>query len=143
MSTKPGDIIESNDIHFEPKEYSVSVEVDKKLLDQFTSGAVRAPLSPRYDLICPCALESLAQAMAEGVPRYGADNWALGMPHSVTLNHAISHLVQEAKGDASEDHLGHALANIMMMIHFKKGCNCNEIRQNRERCITNPGGNGN
>ena len=55
--------------------------------------------------------------MAHGAAKYGERNWTRGMPVKSVLNHAIKHLYQYLDGDRSEDHLGHAAANLMMACH--------------------------
>jgi hypothetical protein len=64
--------------------------------------------------------------MAEGAGKYGKHNWTKGIPNSNSLNHALDHLNQYLMGDRSEDHLGHAMANIQFIIHFNHGCDCAE-----------------
>lgn len=90
------------------------------------SGATRSGNVPRYDLICPHSITAIADAMTEGATKHGTNNWTKGMSKSIIINHMYKHLMMEMLGDQSEDHLGHLLANIMMLIHFKKGCTCHE-----------------
>jgi hypothetical protein len=59
----------------------------------------------------------VAEAMAEGASKYGENNWEKGMPVKYLLNHAIAHIYQFIDGDRSEDHLGHAAANMLMACH--------------------------
>jgi arginyl-tRNA--protein-N-Asp/Glu arginylyltransferase len=54
--------------------------------------------------------------MAEGAEKYGTNNWEKGFPVSDILNHALSHIYSFLAGDQSEDHLGHAAANLLMAI---------------------------
>jgi hypothetical protein len=51
--------------------------------------------------------------MGKGAERYGTYNWH-GLPVSNCLNHAIRHIFMHIAGDTSEDHLGHAAANLLM-----------------------------
>lgn len=95
----------------------------------FSTGAVRSADvagdgSPRFELVCPTALRRLALTMAEGAAKYGEHNWTKGIPNSNSINHAMAHLQEYLSGDRSEDHLGHALANIQFIIHFNNGCQC-------------------
>lgn len=70
----------------------------------------------RYDLIPPEGLESVAIAMREGAVKYGDHNWQKGLKNSVLVNHALRHIVEYMKeGGGKEDHIGHALANLMML----------------------------
>lgn len=55
--------------------------------------------------------------MAHGASRYGEGNWLKGMPLAFLLNHALAHIYTFLDGDRSEDHLGHAAANLLMACH--------------------------
>jgi len=98
-------------------------------LEQFTSGAVRQPLTERYDLLCPAFERAVAAAAAEGAQKYSDDNWTKGMPLSTIINHTIAHLNSFRRGDCTEDHLGHAAINLMFLIHFVSGCTCHKTRE--------------
>lgn len=63
--------------------------------------------------------EALGQAFREGLTKYGPHNWRRGMPVSECLNHAIRHLLLWESGDREEDHLGHALWNILVAYYFR------------------------
>lgn len=54
--------------------------------------------------------------MAEGAEKYGTNNWEKGFPVNCILNHALAHILNHLAGDRSEDHLGHAAANLLMAI---------------------------
>jgi len=54
--------------------------------------------------------------MAEGAEKYGDGNWEKGFPVNDILNHALAHIFSFLAGDQSEDHLGHAAANLLMAI---------------------------
>lgn len=54
--------------------------------------------------------------MAEGAAKYGEHNWQKGFPVTDILNHAIAHIYKHLSGDRTEDHLGHAAANLLMAI---------------------------
>jgi hypothetical protein len=58
----------------------------------FPSGAKRAELKPRFDLIPSLSLRRLAARYELGL-KYGEDNWKKGLPLSDTLNHIIDHLL--------------------------------------------------
>jgi hypothetical protein len=58
--------------------------------------------------------------MAHGAVRFGEKNWQKGMPMGDILNHALAHIFNYLDGDQTEDHLGHAAANLMMACHFGK-----------------------
>lgn len=99
---------------------------DKRIV--FSTGAQRQasvagegqrfPL--RYDLIPLEALRRWAETMGEGSLKYSDRNWEKGQPASVLLNHLLAHVYQYMAGDASEDHLGHALFNLGALMHFEK-----------------------
>lgn len=99
---------------------------------KFDTGAVRSNTTANnrgdvdYTVVCPAALRSLARTMAEGAKKYGKHNWTKGIPNSNSLNHAMAHLQEYLEGDRSEDHLGHALANIQFIIHFNDNCSCRQ-----------------
>lgn len=76
-------------------------------------GGKRERLQARYDLIPSIGMSKVAQAMGRGAERYGELNWH-GLPVSNCLNHAIRHIFMHISGDESEDHLGHAAANLLM-----------------------------
>lgn len=87
---------------------------------RFETGANRGT-SPelRYDLISPEFLKRLAATCHEGVIKYDAGNYLKGIPCSNLLNHAYAHLEKWKTGDSSEDHLGHAVWNLMAIMHFE------------------------
>lgn len=58
--------------------------------------------------------------MAHGAAKYGEGNWTKGMPVKFMLNHALCHIFQYLSGDRSEDHLGHACANLCMACHSEE-----------------------
>jgi len=87
----------------------------------FESGAVRQSNEGkgRFDLLSPFALGRLAKVCEEGSRKYEDRNWEKGMPFSVLIDHALTHLVAYMKRESDEDHLGHAFWNIMALIHFE------------------------
>ena len=94
---------------------------DETLIVHFESGAVRSMMNDvRYDLITPYGLRRLAQTYAEGSVKYGDRNWENGIPLGNLLNHALAHLTQYMAGDKSEDHLAHAVWNLMAIMHFEE-----------------------
>lgn len=92
---------------------------------QYDSGAQRerAEGKGRYDLISPRALKRLAIVMEKGAKKYAARNWEKGMPLSNYLDSALRHLNQYLEGMRNEDHLGHAMFNIMALIHTEEEIN--------------------
>jgi hypothetical protein len=86
-------------------------------VEAYSTGAIRSLLGPRYDLVPSVGVRRVAEAMAYGASKYGEGNWTRGMPVKFLLNHALAHIFQYLDGDASEDHLGHAAANMLMACH--------------------------
>lgn len=66
------------------------------------------------------ALQSWAEAFAEGSKKYGVHNWLRGFKVSGLLTHALVHIYQYLSGCRKEDHLGHAMWNIGTAIHMTK-----------------------
>ena len=92
------------------------------------NGGRRQPQSSRLDLIPVEGLLVEGEAMAEGEKKYSrldADptqpNWHVldCTTEQSPLSHALKHLALYAAGDESEDHLGHARANLGMLCWFR------------------------
>jgi len=92
-------------------------------------GGRRQALSARLDLLPVEGLVAAGEAMSEGEAKYGRldesptePNWhALDVASDQSpISHAIHHLALYAAGDTSEDHLGHALANLMIQAWFER-----------------------
>lgn len=87
-------------------------------LTTYDTGATRSAdaSGTRYDLVPAEGIEAVARAMHEGAVTHGDHNWKKGLKNSVLVNHALRHIVEFLKeGSANEDHIGHALANLMML----------------------------
>ena len=76
------------------------------------------PLADRFDLIPAKALIQVAKAMHEGSLKYGDNNWRK-LPRTVIANHMLRHVVLWQSGDRSEPHLGHAAANLLMLLEME------------------------
>lgn len=83
----------------------------------------------RFDLLPYEGLRAAAETFAYGEKKYGRlkpdnlePNWhGLDITtHQSPLSHAMEHLAKHVTGDRSEDHLGHALANVMMQCWFER-----------------------
>jgi hypothetical protein len=70
----------------------IDLEPPPEKMHEFPSGAKRAELKPRFDLIPSAPLRRLAARYEMGL-KYGEDNWKKGLPLSDTLNHIIDHLL--------------------------------------------------
>lgn len=90
-------------------------------MEKFESGAHRDDQKdkPRYDLISPYAMKRLAIVMKEGAKKYGDRNWEKGMPTERCLASLLRHIYQYQLGEKDEDHLGHAMFNLMAIMHFE------------------------
>ena len=87
-------------------------------LTTYETGATRSAdvSGVRYDLVPPEGVEAVAKAMHVGAVTHGDNNWKKGLKNSVLVNHAIRHIVEYLKeGNTTVDHIGHALANLMML----------------------------
>ena len=84
----------------------------------YSSGAARSHITERYDLLPTAGVRRAAEAMGHGAERFGEHNWMKGMPIGHVLNHALAHIFNHLQGDRTDDHLGHAVANLMMACHF-------------------------
>lgn len=98
------------------KVHSDSVQV-------FSTGAVRSALVERLDLVPFAGIRRVGLAMAHGAEKYGEKNWEKGFPIESILNHALVHIYRYLSGDRSEDHLGHAAANLLMACHTEENPN--------------------
>ena len=78
-------------------------------------GGKQSDTPYRFDLIDAKAMFRLAQVMAYGAKRYAPNNWRL-ITKEDHINHALQHLYAYLAGDKQDDHLGHALARIMMAV---------------------------
>ena len=73
----------------------------------------------RYDL-CPAeGYRAWAKAMGEGALSKGEGNWLLGIPRTELINRVEAHMQALKAGDRTEDHIGHAMANLGMLAFFE------------------------
>lgn len=88
---------------------------------EFPSGAKRAEVKPRYDLIEPCATRRLAARCGVGAERYGDYNWQKGLPPEDVYNHIIDHLtlyrekMRNGETDGDDDLAG-AMWGVMVLM---------------------------
>lgn len=92
---------------------------------KFETGAQRDTSigKGRYDLISPISIKRLAIVMEKGAKKYDERNWEKGMPLTRFLDSAKRHIDQYLEGLRDEDHLGHAMFNIMACIHIEEMIN--------------------
>lgn len=76
----------------------------------------------RFDLMMAntIAMRRLAQTYGEGSVKYGDNNWRKGFPESNLVNHALAHINMHLTGDRTEDHLSHAVWNLVTLMHFQE-----------------------
>jgi hypothetical protein len=92
---------------------------------EFENGAKRSDLKPMYQLIPLEGLRRLGVTLTEGHLKYDPSlyerNWQLGDEDFAAgcFDHAIEHLYKWRVGDTEEDHLGHALANLMFLCWYE------------------------
>lgn len=89
---------------------------------QYATGAVRGTDHAECNiaLVPPEAIRAIGRAFAEGVPKYGRDNWLKGFPQSTLLRNGMEHILSYLDGDTSEAHLDHALWNFAVAAHQAK-----------------------
>jgi hypothetical protein len=91
---------------------------DRPAVQRFDTGAERGTDNAglRLDLISWVALRRLGETLAEGAAKYGDHNWRFGIDQSNLINHALIHIHKYNDGDRSEDHLAHAMCNLMFAL---------------------------
>lgn len=91
-------------------------------MTKFKSGAVRGKEDSiaRFDLITPVGLRRLAETYGEGAIKYSDENWLKGIEAKNLMNHAMTHINKFMDGDKTEDHLAHAVWNLMAIMHFEE-----------------------
>lgn len=90
------------------------------LMQEFTSGAKRSKVMPRYDLISAEFMDRVATVWGEGCKKYGEYNWQKGGDDFIRdiPNHIIGHIFAYISGDTSEDHLANIICNCQMLMFF-------------------------
>ncbi len=78
------------------------------------AGGKQSKVEYAFHLCNPLALFKLAEVMQIGADRYERDNWKK-IPAEQHYNHLMIHLLAWQAGDKSDDHLGHAMARMMML----------------------------
>jgi len=100
----------------------IEKETDKirEQLRLFKSGATRSMDVEewRFDLAPACATRREAKIWAEGAETHGDNNWKMGFPIHVCLNHIEYHLNKYKDGDRTEDHLAKISVNSAMAMYF-------------------------
>ena len=81
------------------------------------AGGTQTYLPMRADLIPSDALLDVAEVLAAGAEKYGANNWKL-ISNEDHVNHALVHIYRYQMGDTSEHHLAHALCRLLFATHI-------------------------
>lgn len=93
-----------------------------------STGARQSRMNVRFDLICPSALDMVAQVCHLGAERHGDYNWTNGIPTMSHINHALGHINKFRAGDEAENgreplfNLAQAVWRLMAAIHNMTGC---------------------
>lgn len=78
---------------------------------------------PNYHQFPQGFLRRVAQTLAEGEQEYGEWNFIERCPSRRFMcdvyNHAFNHLAAFAAGDTSEDHLAHAVVNLLFLMAYQ------------------------
>ena len=96
----------------------MNVEVPPRpLAERYNEGKADYSLLPLH------LLEGAVKVMAKGAEKYSAWNWAKGMPWSTPYACAMRHLAAWYRGETydaetGENHLDHAICNLLMLKHF-------------------------
>lgn len=95
---------------------------DSGVHQTFESGAQRDSRDGkgRYDLLPAYAIQRLAQVYEKGAKKYAPRNWERGMPLHLFADSALRHTFQYLDGARDEDHLAHAVFNLLAIIELEK-----------------------
>jgi len=77
-------------------------------------GGKQSQTAYGFHLIDADAILSLAEVLQYGASRYERDNWRR-IPAEEHFNHMMIHYYAWAKGDTTDDHLGHFFCRAMML----------------------------
>ncbi len=82
------------------------------------AGGKQSASPYRCDLLPPLASLAVAEVLAHGAEKYGANNWHK-IPVEDHLNHALAHIFADRAGDTQDSHLEHAACRIFMALEQK------------------------
>jgi hypothetical protein len=77
------------------------------------NGGAQSRVPYSFGTLDPRSMLKLAAVAAEGDAKYGVDNWRK-IPTRGHINHAIAHFYAWLAGDATDDHLAHAMTRAVM-----------------------------
>jgi hypothetical protein len=103
--------------------YKVTYNIGDINSDAKGSGARANAGKTRIDLVPIHLLDSAADVFAYGADKYAAWNWAKGMQWSVPYACMMRHMAAWFRGEDFDresglPHLGHAMANLLMLEHY-------------------------
>lgn len=92
---------------------------------EWGSGARANANKTRMDLVPLHLLASCADVFEYGAHKYATWNWAKGMPWSVPYGCMLRHLSawymgEDIDPESGKSHLGHVMANLLMLEHYTK-----------------------
>jgi hypothetical protein len=95
---------------------------DTGVREEQGTGAVRDSRKDkgRYDLLPAHAIRRLAQVYERGAEKYSDRNWEKGMSFSRYMDSALRHIFQHLEGRRDEDHLGHAVFNLLAIMEHQE-----------------------
>ena len=76
------------------------------------------PINPDYLKLAQIAYDTVLKTMVEGEKEHGADGWK-DKQTGEHFKHADNHLFLYLKGDASEDHIAHAMTRCAMIKYLE------------------------
>lgn len=82
------------------------------------AGSKNSKFPAMYSLIPSIGLRRVAETCGEGFIKYGQGNWLNGFKQTGLLDHALAHIQAYISGDESEDHIAHAVWNLLTEMHF-------------------------
>lgn len=84
-------------------------------IDTNEIGGRQGRVHYRLDLADPYAMLVLGRVLSDGARKHSPDNWRK-IDWRTHVNHAIGHLYAALAEDRGDDHLGNALARVMMAV---------------------------
>lgn len=107
-----------------PKKKATGVRIIKMATgarrESGVAGAKDTKFPAKFSLIPARGLQRIATTCGEGFLKYGQGNWLNGFKETELLDHAEAHLNEHKKGDKSEDHIAHAVWNLLVLMHIQE-----------------------
>ena len=105
---------ELNGKNFESKMKELGLGKDAPMVTN-ERGGKQSELNYRMDLVPPLALLNVAKVLKEGANKYDELNWKNITPND-HINHALCHLFALLAGDATDEHLAHAVCRLLFAL---------------------------